>query len=108
MHRDVVEIAETILKAFHRDVERFSALARKDRRKKLGGVAHLLSLNSQLVAAGGAKRRKFFAALFYLLPAPFQLRRGKFLNGHIATFLDEVVAWFSPIAVFKPNHDIQR
>src|SRR5262245_51135151 len=73
VHRDVVEIAEAVLHAFERGQElrtpprRF--LAGKEVGEELRGVAHLLRLDAELVAAPGIEPGELLALLADLAEA---------------------------------------
>src|SRR5262249_20883281 len=95
VHRDVVEVAKAVLDAFERRQELRAPprrlLAGEEVGEELRGVAHLLRLDAELVAASRMEPGKLLALLADLAEAPRQLLGGGGLDRDVTAVAHEIV-----------------
>src|SRR6266699_1373367 len=112
VHRDIVEITETILQRLEPGQKCLLSLrcllARKQAGEEFGCVAGLLAPNAQLVPAARVELPQYLAFVAELLPAPPQLRGSECRNRNAAAIPDEIVLRLRPLPGLQPGREIEQ
>src|SRR5262245_39718185 len=107
IHRNVIQIAESILQSFQRRHELLlpspGFLVLKQFTEKLGRVAQFFNLNAQFVTFVGIELCKLFSPLAHLAPSPSQLLCSESLDRNLAPASYQIATRVRPAAALKPD-----
>src|SRR5262245_53539324 len=107
VHRNVIQIAESILQSSKRRHEFllpfYGFFVLKQSTEKLGRVAQFFHLNAQFVAFVGIELRKLFSPLARLAPSSSQLLCSENFDRNLAPASCQVVSRVRPAAALKPD-----